>query len=64
VTDARPVLPGSIYMLARRTTRRSFLLRPDEQMTELFWYLLAVMASVTAWKSTRWSAWRRTTTRS
>ena len=41
---SRPVLPGSTYTIMRRTTRRFFVLRPDEQMTQLFWYLLAVMA--------------------
>ena len=39
---ARPVHAGTTYLITRRTTRRTFLMRPDQKMTELFWYLLGV----------------------
>ena len=43
----RCVLPGKMYLLTRRTTRRYFLFRPDEDRTmeEIFWYCLAVAAA-------------------
>ena len=44
MSGSRPVLPGTKYVITRRTTRRKFLLKPDRKMTELFWYLLAVLA--------------------
>lgn len=44
---SRPVLPGQIGMAGRRTTRRTFLLRPDPsgESQRLFLYLLAVCAA-------------------
>ena len=43
--SSRPVHAGTMYLITRRTTRRTFLMKPDEEMTELFWYLLAVLAN-------------------
>lgn len=42
----RQVLPGTTYVLSRRTTRRYFLFRPDRdrKMERIFWYCLAVAA--------------------
>jgi putative transposase len=43
---ARTIIPGKTYMLTRRTMRRYFLLRPDEEMKELIEYSLAVAAEL------------------
>lgn len=40
----RPVLPGMTVLITRRTVQRTHLLRPDEAMTQLFRYCLAVVA--------------------
>ena len=40
----RMIFPGKTYMLTRRTMRRYFLLRPDDEMKELVEYSLAVSA--------------------
>jgi len=40
----RQVLPGSTYLVTRRTLRRHFLFRPDAEMNGLIVYLLAVSA--------------------
>jgi len=46
MTLAAQVLPGTSYMLTRRTTRRYFLFRPDQDGTQqnIFLYCLAVAA--------------------
>lgn len=41
---ARPILPGSIYLLTRRCSQRQFLLRPDELVNQAFLYCLAEAA--------------------
>jgi len=40
----RQVLPGTFYMLTRRTTQRQFLLRPDPETNNAFVYCLAEAA--------------------
>ena len=40
----RIIIPGKTYLLTRRTMRRYFLLRPDDDMKELIEYSLAVAA--------------------
>lgn len=42
----RRILPGATWLLTRRTTRRHFLLRPDEDGTcqRIYWYTTAVIA--------------------
>ncbi len=40
----RQILPGSTYLVTRRTLRRHFLLRPDTEMRELLTYTLATSA--------------------
>lgn len=44
MTLPRQVLPGSTYLITRRTLRRHFLLRPDAEMRGVIVYLLAVSA--------------------
>ena len=46
MTAPRAVLPGTTYMLSRRTTRRYFLLRPDADgtMQQILLYTLAATA--------------------
>jgi len=44
MSQPRQVLPGSTYVITRRTLRRHKLLRPDPEMRELFKYLLAICA--------------------
>jgi REP element-mobilizing transposase RayT len=41
----RRLLPGMIFMITRRTVRRTHLLRPDEFVTQFFLYVLAVCAA-------------------
>ncbi|MBK9265230.1 MAG: transposase [Polyangiaceae bacterium] len=43
---ARKIVPGKTYLLTRRTMRRYFLLRPDDEMKELIEYSLAVSARI------------------
>jgi putative transposase len=40
----RQILSQQFYLLTRRCTRREFLLRPDEQLNEIYLYCLAVAA--------------------
>lgn len=42
----RYILPGKMWMITRRTTRRHFLLRPDRDgsVQALYWYTTAVLA--------------------
>ena len=46
MTRPRIVDPGATLALSRRTTRRHFLLNPDEarQMEQVYWYCLAYAA--------------------
>ncbi len=46
MTRRRCVIPGTTYLLTRRTTRRYFLLAPDArgEANRIFWYALAVAA--------------------
>ncbi|MGB5417000.1 MAG: transposase, partial [Polyangiales bacterium] len=48
MTRPRIVDPGSTLALSRRTTRRHFLLNPDEarQMEQVYWYCLAYAAKL------------------
>jgi hypothetical protein len=41
---ARRVIPGATYLLTRRCTQRQFWLRPDEDITAIFLYCLALAA--------------------
>jgi putative transposase len=45
VTLPRRIEPGLTFLVTRRTQRRTHLFRPDQQMNELFLYLLAVISS-------------------
>jgi putative transposase len=45
MTYARRVVPGMTVMITRRTLRRTHLLRPDKQLTNLFLYALAVLSA-------------------
>ena len=42
--DARPILPGSTYLVSRRCTQRQFLLTPTAKTIGIFGYCLAVAA--------------------
>ncbi len=44
MTAPRQILPGGSYLVSRRCTQRQFLLRPCQDTTQLFGYLLAVAA--------------------
>lgn len=46
MTAPRKIIPGRTWFVTRRTTRRHFLLRPDEDGTSqaLYWYTTAVLA--------------------
>ncbi|MGB5366753.1 MAG: hypothetical protein WBM75_00015 [Polyangiales bacterium] len=48
MTRARIVDPGATLAISRRTTRRDFLLHPDEarQMEQVYWYCLAYAAKL------------------
>ena len=48
MTRPRIVQPGATLALSRRTTRRYFLLQPDEarQMEQVYWYCLAYAAKL------------------
>jgi hypothetical protein len=41
---ARPVVAGRTYLLSRRVTQRQFLLRPDDDIIQMYQYVLAVGA--------------------
>ena len=47
MTAARQILPGRVYMITRRCTQRTFLLRPDPATTQTFLYCLAHAAEQT-----------------
>ena len=44
MTAARLIEPGATYAICRRVEGRRFLLRPDAKLTQLFTWLLCVMA--------------------
>jgi putative transposase len=46
MTRRRIIEPGTVWALSRRTTRRHFLLNPDEarQMEQAYWYCLGYAA--------------------
>lgn len=44
MSKPRQILPGSTYLITRRTERRHMLLRPDEAMNQNMIYLLAISA--------------------
>jgi len=46
MSHPRTILPGKTYLLTRRTLRRYFLLRPDDEMKELIEFSLAVAATL------------------
>ncbi|MEM7436102.1 MAG: hypothetical protein AAF436_13175 [Myxococcota bacterium] len=48
MTRRRIIEPGTTWALSRRTTRRHFLLRPDEarEMEQCYWYCLAYAAEL------------------
>jgi REP element-mobilizing transposase RayT len=45
MTVPRLVRPGATYAISRRTEGRRFLLRPDESVTQLFKWVLALTAA-------------------
>lgn len=47
MTVVRCRLPGTVYMVGRRTERRVHLFRPDAEMNQIFLYCLAVAAQRT-----------------
>jgi putative transposase len=56
MTAPRRIVPGDVYMITRRCTRREFLLRPDETTNQIFDYCLAEAAArhdigLIAWKA-------------
>jgi putative transposase len=42
MSQPRKILPGATYLITRRVLRRQFLLRPDDAITQILVYLLAV----------------------
>ena len=44
MTKPRCVLPGVMYLVTRRCSERRFFLRPDPEVTQVFEYLLALLA--------------------
>ncbi len=46
-TPPRQVLPGTVYLVTRRSAQREFLLKPTERTTAIFKYILAVAAQRT-----------------
>jgi putative transposase len=44
MTQPRKVYPGQTVHLTRRTLRRTLLLRPDCQLNQLIWYVVALFA--------------------
>ena len=45
MSGPRRIRPGATYAISRRVEGRRFLLRPDDALTQLFTWLLAVMAA-------------------
>ena len=45
MSQPRQILPGTTYLITRRTMLRHLLLRPDDRMTHLIIYALAVSAA-------------------
>ncbi|MFO0750579.1 MAG: hypothetical protein U1F43_33660 [Myxococcota bacterium] len=46
MSKPRPIVPGEVVSVTRRTVARKFLLRPDEWVGEVFGYLLAHYAAM------------------
>ena len=44
VTQPRRIVPGETHMITRRISQRRYLLRPDENLNEIFEYCLAEAA--------------------
>lgn len=56
VTQPRQIVPGEVYFLTRRASRREYLLRPDSETNAVFDYCLAEAAArfgigLIAWKA-------------
>jgi putative transposase len=56
MTAPRRILPGDVYLITRRCTQRTFLLRPDETTKQIFDYCMAEAAArfeieLLAWKA-------------
>ena len=56
VTQPRQIMPGETYLITRRCTQRTYLLRPDEETSAVFDYCLAEAAArhridLIAWKA-------------
>ena len=56
MTQPRKIVPGETYFITRRTSRREYLLRPDEETSAIFDYCLAEAAArfgigLIAWKA-------------
>src|SRR5690606_20219076 len=47
MTQPRPTLPGTTYLLTRRTVLRYHLFAPGPQMNQIFLYTLAISAART-----------------
>ena len=47
MSQPRPILPGGVYLVTRRTTQRSFLLRPSDEVNRAVRYCLALAAERT-----------------
>jgi putative transposase len=45
VTEPRKIVPGEVYCITRRCSRREYLLRPDEETKAIFDYCLAEAAA-------------------
>ena len=56
VTAPRRILPGQTHFITRRSTQRSYLLRPDEMTTEIFEYCLAEAAHMARVQLVAWLA--------
>jgi len=48
MTAPRQILPGSTYLVTRRCAQRQFLLRPSEEVNNIFLYCLAYAAGKTS----------------
>ena len=47
MSNPRRIVPGTTYLVTRRTTRRYFLLTPDKRriLLAFYWYATAVLAA-------------------
>lgn len=46
MSKPRRILPGTTYLITRRCRDRRFLLRPDKETTQAFYYCLSLAASI------------------